>query len=95
MVAVAEAASTTGRVPMWAYMKSGSGKLITYTTNSLKKSTGYILPGDYCKVLAFYSNGSVKVSYPTSKGSRTAYAAMSGFMASTGFNTRTRTLGKN
>lgn len=94
MVAIAEAASTTGRVPMWAYMKSGSGKLITYTTNALNSSTGYIEPGDYCKILAFYSNGSVKVSYPTSKGSRTAYAAMNGFMASTGFDTRTRTLGK-
>lgn len=45
-VAVAEAASTTGRVPMWAYMKSGSGKLTTYTTNALNKSTGYIVPGD-------------------------------------------------
>ena len=73
MVAVAEAASTTGRVPMWAYMKSGSGRLTTYTTNALSKSTGYIVPGDYCKILALYSNGSVKVSYPTSKGSRTAY----------------------
>lgn len=95
MVAVAEAASTTGRVPMWAYMKNGSGRLTTYTSNALSKSTGYIVPGDYCKVLAFYSNGSVKVSYPTSKGSRTAYAAMSGFMASTGFSNQTRKLGKN
>lgn len=93
-VAVAEAASTTGRVPMWAYMKSGSGKLTTYTTNALNKSTGYIVPGDYCKILAFYSNGSVKVTYPVAKGYRTAYASMSGFMASTGFTTRTRTLGK-
>lgn len=93
-VKVAEAASTTGRVPMWAYMKSGSGKLTTYTTNTLKKSTGYIVPGDYCKILAFYSNGSVKVTYPVSKGTRTAYASMSGFMASTGFKTQTRTLGK-
>lgn len=93
-VKVAEAASTTGRVPMWAYMKSGSGRLTTYTTNTLKKSTGYIVPGDYCKILAFYSNGSVKVTYPVSRGYRTAYASMSGFMASTGFMTRTRTLGK-
>lgn len=94
-VAVAEAASTTGRVPMWAYMKNGSGKLTTYTSNSLSKSTGYIVPGDYCKISAFYSNGSVKVTYPTSKGSRTAYAAMSGFMTNTNFTTRTRTLGRN
>lgn len=93
-VKVAEAASTTGRVPMWAYMKSGSGKLTTYTTNTLKNATGYIGPGDYCKILAFYSNGSVKVTYPTAKGSRTAYAAMSGFMASTNFTAKTRTLGK-
>lgn len=94
-VKVAEAASTTNRVPMWAYMKSGSGRLATYTTNTLKRSTGYIVPGDYCRISSFYSNGSVKVTYPTSKGSRTAYASMSGFMASTGFTTRTRTLGKN
>lgn len=94
-VKVAEAASTTSRVPMWAYMKSGSGRLTTYTTNALNRSTGYIVPGDYCKISAFYSNGSVKVTYPTSKGSRTAYASMSGFMASTGFTTRTRTLGRN
>lgn len=93
-VAVAEAASTTSRVPMWAYMKNGSGRLTTYTANTLKKSTGYIVPGDYCKISAFYSNGSVKVTYPTSKGSKTAYAAMSGFMTSTGFSTSTRTLGK-
>lgn len=93
-VKVAEAASTTSRVPMWAYMKSGSGRLTTYTTNALNRSTGYIVPGDYCKISAFYSNGSVKVTYPTSKGSRTAYASMSGFMASTGFTTRTRTLGR-
>lgn len=93
-VALAEAASTTNRVPMWAYMKNGAGKLTTYTNNSLKKSTGYIVPRDYCKILAFYSNGSVKVTYPTSRGSRTAYAAMSGFMASTGFSAKTRTLGK-
>lgn len=93
-VATAEAASTTGRVPMWAYMKNGSGKLTTYTSATLKSSTGYIVPGDYCKILAFYSNGAVKVTYPTSKGSRTAYAAMSGFMTSTSFSTKTRTLGK-
>lgn len=93
-VAVAKAASTTKRVPMWTYMKSGSGKLTTYTNNNLKKSTGYIVPGDYCKISAFYSNGSVKVTYPTSRGSRTAYAAMSGFMASTVFSTKARTLGK-
>lgn len=93
-VKVAEAASTTGRVPMWAYMKSGSGRLTTYTTNALKKSTGYIVPGDYCKIHAFYSNGTVKVTYPVARGSRTAYASMAGFMASTGFTTRTRTLGK-
>lgn len=93
-VAVAEAASTTGRVPMWAYMKSGSGKLKTYTSNSLKKTSGYIVPGDYCKITAFYSNGSVKVVYPTSRGSKTAYAAMSGFMASTGFSTKLGKFGK-
>lgn len=92
-VIVAEAASTTGCVPMWAYMKNGSGRLTTYTTNALNRSTGYIEPGDYCKILAFYSNGAVKVSYPTPSGYRTAYASMSGFMVSTNFSNNTKTLG--
>lgn len=93
-VIVAKAASTTGRVPMWAYMKNTSGRLTTYSSSSLKKSTGYIVPGDYCKILAFYSNGAVKVTYPIARGHRTAYASTSGFMISTGFTTKTRTLGK-
>lgn len=92
-VAVSKAASTTGRVPVWAYMKNSSGRLNTYTTSSLRTYTGYIEPGDYCKILAFYSNGAVRVSYPTARGARTTYAAMSGFTATTNFNTRTRTLG--
>lgn len=93
-VMIAEAASTTNRVPMWAYMKNGSGRLTTYTTSALNQSTGYIEPGDYCKILAFYSNGAVKVSYPTaSRGMRVAYAPMSGFMVSTSFSGNTRTLG--
>ena len=92
-VLVAEAASTTGRVPMWAYMKNSSGRLTTYTTSALSRSTGYIEPMDYCKILNFYSNGAVKVSYPTASGTRIAYASMSGFMASTNFSNNTRTLG--
>lgn len=93
-VIVAEAATATGRVPAWVYMRSGSGKLYTYTSSALTKRTGYIEPGDYCKITAFYSNGAVRVVYPTSRGSRTAYASMSGFLGSTNFNTSTRTLGK-
>lgn len=92
-VMVAEAASTTNRVPMWAYMKNASGRVTTYTTYTLNRATGYIEPGDYCKILAFYSNGAVKVAYPTSRGSRIAYAAMSGFLTSTSFSGNTRTLG--
>lgn len=93
-VIVAEAATTTGRVPAWVYMRSGSGKLYTYTSSALTKRTGYIESGDCCKITAFYGNGAVRVVYPTSKGSRTAYASMSGFLGSTNFNTSTRTLGK-
>lgn len=92
-VAVAEAATATSRVPAWVYMRSGSGKLYTYTSSALTTRTGYIEPGDYCKITAFYSNGAVRVVYPTSRGSRTAYASMSGFLGSTNFNTSTRTLG--
>ena len=93
-VVTVQAASTTGRVPMWAYMRNGSGKLTTYTSTALNRSTGYIVPGDYCKIHAFYSNGAVKVTYPTSRGSRTAYAQMSGFVAATNFSGQTKALGK-
>lgn len=93
-VVTVKAASTTGRVPMWAYMKNGSGRLTTYTSSALNRTTGYIVPGDYCKIQAFYSNGAVKVTYPTSRGSRTAYAQMSGFVTSTNFSGQSKTLGK-
>ncbi len=92
-VMVAKAATVSNRVPLWCYMQSSSGKAYTYTTSSLSTRTGYIEPGDYCKILSFYSNGAVKVSYPTSKGTRTAYAAASSFFGNVNFSTATRTLG--
>jgi hypothetical protein len=90
---VAKAATVSNRVPLWCYMKSGSGKTYTYTTSSLNSSTGYIEPGDYCKILNFYSNGAVRVQYPTSRGYRIAYASAGGFLENVNFSNSIRTLG--
>lgn len=89
-----QAATVTDKVPAQAYMKNSSGRLYTYTSSSLSVRTGYIEPGDRCKITAFYSNGAVKVSYPTKSRTRTAYASMGGFLGSTEFSTSTTTLGK-
>lgn len=67
-VMVAKAATVTGRVPLRCYMKSGAGRTYTYTSSSLRTRTGYIEPRDYCKILNLYSNGAVRISYPTSRG---------------------------
>ena len=92
-VMVAKAATVTGRVPLWCYMKSGAGRIYTYTSSSLRTRTGYIEPRDYCKILNLYSNGAVRISYPTSRGYRIAYAAASSFLGNINFSTVTRTLG--
>lgn len=77
----AEAASVTSRLPLWCYMKNSSGVLYTYTDQNLQNRTGYIEPGDYCKIINMYSNGVVYVEYPTARGKRKAFAASSGFFA--------------
>lgn len=93
VVTVAKAATVSNRVPLWCYMQSGSGRAYTYTTSSLRTRTGYIEPGDYCKILKFYGNGAVRVQYPTSRGNRIAYASASNFLGNVNFSTATRTLG--
>lgn len=75
---VAKAATVTNRLPIVAYTRYGSN-LNTYTDSSLRTKTGYICAYDQCTILKVYSNGAVQVRYPVKKGTRVAYAAMSGF----------------
>lgn len=93
-VKVAEAASTTSRLPLWCYMRNSSGVLYTYNYSNLTGRTGYIEPGDYCKILDVYSNGAVRVEYPTSRGKRQAYASSDGFFINVDFNNVTAQIGK-
>ncbi len=89
----AEAATVTNRLPIVTYTRNVSGNLTTYSDVSLTKSTGYICYYDKCTILKIYSNGVVKVSYPVRRGTRTAYASMSGFFGNNDFDTRTATAG--
>lgn len=89
----AEAATVTNRLPIVTYTRNISGNLTTYSDTSLTKSVGYICYYDRCTILNVYSNGVVKVSYPVRKGTRTAYAPMSGFFGSNDFGTRTASAG--
>ncbi len=42
------------------------------------KNTGYILPDDKCTIKEINNDGTVKVEYPVSKGTKTAYAKSTG-----------------
>lgn len=90
----AEAATTTNRVPIVAYTRNASGNVTTYSDVSLTRQTGYICYYDQCTILEIYSNGAVRVRYPIRNGTRTAYAAMSGFFENIDFSTNTMKLGE-
>lgn len=62
------------------------GRVNTYTSGG--SYTGYIDgKTDQCKILSFNSgSGRVKVSYPTSKGSKTAYTSLGNFIHNTNFS---------
>lgn len=58
-----------------------TGKTKTYESVD-GKETGYIAGNtDLCTIKAVYTNGWVKVTYPTNKGSKTAYAKAPAFAA--------------
>lgn len=66
--------------PIKAYTIS-TGKTKTYESVD-GKETGYIAGNtDLCTIKAVYTNSWVKVTYPTNKGSKTAYAKASAFAA--------------
>lgn len=85
-IAVADAATVTDRLPIVAYTRY-SGNLNTYTDVNLTNRTGYICSYDKCTILNIYGNGAVQVRYPVSRGTRVAYAAMSGFFIDENFST--------
>lgn len=62
------------------------GRVNTYTSGG--SYTGYIDgKNDQCKILNFNAgSGRVKVSYPTARGSKTAYTSLGNFVYNTGFN---------
>lgn len=66
--------------PIICYTIKSSGKVYAYTDKSLKKKTGgYIACStDECKILAISGNA-LKVKYPVSKGTKTAWFSRSEF----------------
>lgn len=88
----AEAATEVSKLPITCYTLNG--KVTTYSSPSLSNITGYIASGDLCKILAVYSNGTVKVNYPVKNGTKTAYASTSQFFKNTTFSTATKKLGQ-
>lgn len=85
------AASTTNRVPITCYPLNG--RVTTYTNTRLDVRSGYIDPTDCCQILEIYSNGSIKIKYPTPKGYKTAFAPSSGFFVDTNFYTSSKRMG--
>lgn len=73
--------------PITTYTKTTSQRVNTYKDKNLKHYSGQIFVNDQCKILEFYSNNSCKVSYPVSKGYKTAYTSLYRFFD---YNTITR-----
>lgn len=91
---IARAATETTRLPITTYTRI-SGNLVTYTTSSLNKRSGYICSNDLCKITRIYgANSSCQVQYPTASGTKTAYASMNGFFQNVSFSTSTKKIGK-
>lgn len=90
---VVEAATSISRVPIYCYTLNG--KVNTYSNSALSKYSGYIASGDQCKILQVNANGSVKLQYPTAKGTKTAYAPSSAFFANVNFSNTLTKLGRS
>lgn len=91
---MAEAATTSDKLPIVCYT-IGNSRVTTYTTSSLTKSTGWIAAGDKCTIKAIYSNGSVKVTYPVARGTRTAFASATAFFGNIDWSTSTTQIGSD
>ena len=68
--------------PLISYTIS-TGNVPTYSSVSASSSSGYITGStDQCTINKVYTNGWVKVTYPVSSGTKTAYAKLSDFVNS-------------
>lgn len=67
---------TSWNVPVW---KTANSKLNTYNDWGTQESNRWIDAGDNCYIEKVYTNGFVRVMYPTPSGDRWAYASASGF----------------
>lgn len=88
-----QATTVINRTPITCYT-TGKGNINTYKAINGAYS-GYICSNDKCTILAVYNSGWVKVKYPISKGTKTAYAQSSNFFSNTNFSTSAIKLGKN
>lgn len=93
MTKAAKAATAISKVPITCYTVL-SGNATTYKSINGAYS-GYICKGDLCKILSVYSSGWVKVSYPTARGSKTAYTHSKNFFSDVDFSTATTKVGKS
>lgn len=88
-----QAETATNRVPITCYTIS------TENVNTYKSVngaySGYICANDKCTIIEVYDNGWLKVKYPVSWGTKTAYAKSSSFFCNTSFATKTTKIGKN
>lgn len=91
---VAQAATVTDKLPIKCFIL-GDENCTTYKTQSLEEKSGYIFPDDKCSIKEIYNDGTVKVEYPISKGTKTAYAKASDFFADTEWHDTVTTLGIN
>ena len=91
---VAKAATTDCYLPIACYTIP-TGRVSTYNySNGSYFYTGYISGStDRCVIQQVQSDGYCKVTYPTSRGSRTAYAQSNKFFVNTDFSTATMKLG--
>lgn len=89
-----QAATQTSYVPITCYTIP-TGRVNTYSYNNGNYSyTGYISgSSDRCVIKQVRSDGYCKVTYPTSRGSRTAYAQSNKFFSNVDFSTTTTQLG--
>lgn len=91
---IAKAATVTDKLPIKCFIL-GNENCTTYKTQSLEEEAGYIFPDDKCTILEINEDGTVKVEYPISKGTKTAYAKVSDFFADTEWKDASTTLGIN
>lgn len=93
-ISVVNAATTNCNLPITCYTIS-TGRVSTFNySNGSYSYTGYISGStDRCVIQQIQSDGYCKVTYPTARGSRTAYALSNQFFVNTDFSTATMKLG--